>query len=58
MAFTHRFGQRIGNARANPDHGGFLDADLHGYCVGSLEANATNIAGEPVRVLRHDLDGV
>jgi hypothetical protein len=58
MTFVHRFGQRIGNTRTNPDHGGFLDAELHRDCVGSLETNATNIPGEPVRVLRHDLDRV
>ena len=51
MAFVHRLGQRIGNPGANPDHGGFLDAELHRDSVGSLETNATNIAGEPVRVL-------
>ena len=58
MAFVHRLGQRIGNSRTNPDHGGFLDAQLHGYRIGSLESDAANIACEPIRVLRHDLDGV
>ena len=58
MTLVHRLGERVGNPGANPDHGGFLDAELHGDRVGSLETNATNVAGEPVRVLRHDLDGV
>ena len=58
MAFVHRFGQRVGNARTNPDHRRLFDAQLRRNGVGGLEADATNIAREPVRVLGHDLDGV
>jgi hypothetical protein len=53
-----RFGQRIGNASADPDRGGFLDAELHGDGVGGLEADSANIARQAVGVLRHHLDGV
>ena len=58
MTLVHRLGQRVGNPGANPDHGGLLDAKFRSDSVGSLEADAANIAGEPVWVLRHDLDGV
>ena len=43
---------------AHPDHGGLLDAKLHGDGVGGLEADAADVARQAVRVLRHDLDGV
>ena len=58
MALVHRLGERVGNTGANPNHGSFLDAKFRSDSVGSLETNATNIAREPVRVLRLDLDGV
>ena len=58
MAFVHRLGQRIRNPRANPDHRSFFDAELHGDRVGGLEADAADVASQPIRVLRHDLDGV
>ncbi len=56
MTFVHRLGQRIGNSRTNP--GGFLNAEIHGDCVGSLEPDATDIAGEPLGIFRHHLDGI
>ena len=58
MTAVHRFGQRVGNAGSDPDHRGLLDAEFHGDGVGCLEADATDVAREPVRVLRHDLHGV
>ena len=58
MALVHGLGQRIGDAGANPHHGGLLDAELHGDGVGGLEADAADIARQPIRVLGHDLDGV
>ena len=58
MALVHRLGERVGNPGANPNHGSLLDAKFRSDSVGSLETNAANIAGEPVRVFRHDLDGV
>ena len=58
MALVHRFGQRIGDAGANPDHRRLLDAELHGDRVGGLEADAADVARQPVRVLGHDLDGI
>ena len=58
MALVHGLGQRVGNPRANPDHRGLLDAELHRDRVGGLEADAADVARQPVRVLGHDLDGI
>ena len=58
MALVHGLGQRIGDPGAHPDHRGLLDAELHGDGVGGLEADAADVARQPIRVLGHDLDGV
>ena len=58
MALVHRFGQRIGDPGADPDHRRLLDAELHGDRVGGLEADAADVARQPIGVLGHDLDGV
>ena len=58
MAFVHRFGQRIADARANPDHGRLRDAELHRDGVGGHETDAADVAREAVRVLRHHLHGI
>ena len=58
MALVHRLGQRVGNPGAHPDHRRLLDAELHGDGVGGLEADAADVARQPVGVLGHDLDGI
>ena len=58
MSFIHGLGQRIGNPRSYSDHGGLLDAELHGDRVGGLKSDAADIARQAIRVLGHDLDGV
>ena len=58
MALVHRFGQRVGDAGAHPDHRRLLDAELHGDGVGGLEADAADVARQAIRVLGHDLDGI
>ena len=58
MALVHRLGQRVGDPGAHPDHRRLLDAELHGDRVGGLEADAADVAREPVGVLGHDLDGI
>ena len=58
MALVHGLGQRVGDPGAHPDHRGLLDAELHGDRVGGLEADAADVARQPIRVLGHDLDGV
>ena len=58
MTVVHRLGQRVGDPGAQPDHRGLFDAELHGDRVGGLEADAADVAGKPIGVLGHDLDGV
>ena len=58
MSFIHGLGQCVGDAGANPDHRGFFDAELHGDRISGLEADAANVAREPIRIFGHDLDGV
>jgi hypothetical protein len=58
MTLIHGFGQCIGNPRAHADRRRLVDAELHGDGVGGLEADAPDIARQPIRVLGHDLDGV
>src|ERR1700722_18358363 len=58
MTLIHRLGQRVRNARAEPDHGRLLDAELHRDSIGSLETNPSDVSGKPVRVLGHDLHRV
>ena len=56
MTLVHGFGQRVADAGSDPDHGVFRDADLGRDLVGGLEANAPNVAREPVGVLADDRD--
>ena len=58
MSLIHGLGQRIGNPRADPHHGGLLDAQLHGDGVGRLETDAADVARQAIWVFGHDLDGV
>jgi hypothetical protein len=52
MPLIHRLGEGMRNAGAYPNHRGLLDAEPHRDLVGALEADAADVAGEPVRVLR------
>ena len=58
MAFPGRLRQREGDAGAHPDGGRGLDAELLRHEVGRAEADAANVAGQPIGVLGDDLDGV
>src|SRR5262245_58047632 len=58
MSLVHRLGERVGNARAYPDHGRLLDTELHGDGIGRLEPDTADVAGQPVRVLRHHLNRI
>ena len=58
MTLIHGLGQRVGYPRANPHHGRLLDSELHGDRVGGLEADAADITRQPIRIFRHDLDGI
>ena len=46
MTVVHRLGERLGNTRANLDHGRLFDAELHGDRVGGLEPDAANVVCE------------
>ena len=58
MPVVHRLQQGIGDAGPGADHGRLRDAQLFGDLVGGLEADAPDIAGEPVGVLGHQRDRV
>src|ERR1700756_6023225 len=58
MAFVHRLSERVGDAGAYPDQSGLLDAELGRDLIGGAEADATDVAGQPIRVLRDELDGL
>ena len=58
MTVIHRLGERIDDARPNPDHGRLLDTELHGNRVSGLEPDAANVACEAIWVLGHDLNGI
>jgi hypothetical protein len=58
VSLIYRLGQCIGNASSNPDHGGFLDAELHRDRIGCFESNAPEISCQAVGILRHDLHGI
>jgi hypothetical protein len=57
VALVHRLGQRVRDASTQPDHGRLLDAELHCDRISGLKTDASNIPGESIGVLRHDLDG-
>ena len=58
VTLVHRLGQGVRDPGAQPDHGRLFDAELHRDRVGGLETDASNVPGEPIGVLGHDLDGV
>lgn len=58
MPFVHGLGPRRGNAGANHDHRGLLDAEFHRDRVGGLEADTANVTRQAIWVLRHDLHGI
>src|SRR5277367_86703 len=58
VTLVRGLGQRIGNPGPQPDHCGFFDAELHRDRVGGLETDASDISGQPIGILGHNLDGV
>jgi hypothetical protein len=58
MPFVHRLSQREGDASAHPDQRGLLDTELGRDLVGRAEADATDVAGKPIRVFGDQSDGV
>ena len=58
MPFVHRLGQRVGDAGAHADQCGLLDAELGRDLIGGAEADAADVAGQAVGVLRDQLHGI
>ena len=58
MAVVHGLGQSIADPGAGPDHGRLLDAEPHRDLVRTLEADAPDVAGKAIGVLRDDLHGI
>ena len=58
MALVHGLGQGIADPGPGPDHRPGLDAEPHRDLVGTLEADAADVAREPVGVVADHLDGI
>ena len=58
VPLVHRLGEGERDAGPETDHRGLLDAEPHRDRVGRLEADAANVAGQAIGVLRHHLHGV
>ena len=58
VALVQRLGQGVGDPGPGADHRRLLDAEPRRDLVGALEADAADVAGEPVGVLGDHLDGV
>ena len=58
MPVVHRLGERVGDPGTHADQRGLLDAELGRDLVGGAEADAADVAGQPVGVLRDQLNRV
>ena len=58
MAFLHRLGEREGDAGAHPDRSRSARCRASRDEVGGAEADAANVAGQPVGILRDHLHGI
>ena len=58
MALVHGLGQSVADPGSGADHRRLLDPEPHRDLIGTLEADAPDVAGEAVGVLRDDLDGI
>ena len=56
MPFVHRFGERVGDAGTHADQRGLLDAEFGRDLIRGAEADAADVAGQAIRVLRDELD--
>jgi hypothetical protein len=56
VAVIHRLGEGKGDAGAHADQRSLLDTELGRDLVGGAEADAADVAGQPVRVFRDQLD--
>ena len=58
MSLLHRLGQRVADPGADPHHGGLLDPELRRDLVGGAEADAADVARQPVGVVADHLHRV
>jgi hypothetical protein len=58
MPFIHRLGERVGDPGTYPDQRCLLDAELGRDLISRSEADAADVASQPIRVLRDQPDGV
>ena len=58
VPFVHRLGEGERNAGPETDHRRLLEPEPHRDRVGRLEADAADVAGQAIGVLRHHLHGV
>src|SRR6516225_11438846 len=58
MTFVHRLRECVGNAGTHANKRGRLDTKLGRDLVGGAEADAADVPGQPIRVLRDDLNGI
>src|SRR5215469_2865497 len=56
MPFVHRLSERVGDAGAYADQFRLLDAELGRDLVGRTEADAADVAGQAIGVLRNELN--
>src|SRR4029077_769613 len=56
MPFVHCLGEPVGDAGPHADQRGLLDAELGRDLIRGAEANAADVAGQPIRVLRDELN--
>jgi hypothetical protein len=58
IPFVHRLGERVGDAGTHADQRRPLDAELARDLIGGAEADAADVAGQSIGVLRDELNGV
>ena len=58
MPFVHRLSERLGNAGTHADQRRLLDPELARDLIRCTEADAADVTGQSVRVLRDELDGI
>ena len=58
MTVAHGLGERIGDPRADADHGGLLDPEFLRDHIRGAEPDASDVARQPIRVFAHHLHGI
>ena len=58
VPLVHRLGEGERDAGPETDHRALLEPEPHCDCVGGLEADAANVPGKAIGILRHHLHGV